>query len=168
MPVFDVHGKRKYLLCNPQFVKWSFQKFTSKLVAWNKEHTQSQGGLSLINPHKQTLPAQIMRVASYWDSRDRMVLIPWLLQEGPALLSSKSRSTFLLALSPLSACLNSSLTLPVLPWATLPYPSKFYLNANDQWASGSICHIKLIILLTALRTAKAKTSDVSMGRITTF
>ena len=62
-----------------------------------------------------------MRVASSWDSRDRMALIPWLLQEGPALLASKSRSTFLLALSPLSASRCTGQQLPDSASTTLGY-----------------------------------------------
>lgn len=105
MPVFDICGNEKILTSNSRLIKGWFQKICKLSRCLElRTHSITRRLESQINHHKQTLTAHFRRLASHWGSGDRIVLIPWLLQgAGPALMASKSRSSFLLAVSPLSA-----------------------------------------------------------------
>lgn len=109
MSVFDIHGNEKIFTSNSRLIKGWFQKICKLSCCLElRTHSITRRLESQINHHKQTLTAHFWRLASHWGSGDRIVLIPWLLHRaGPALMASKRRSSFLLAISPLSASLST-------------------------------------------------------------
>lgn len=121
-----------------------------------------------------------LRLASHWDSRDCTVLICWLLQgAGPALTGKLKEVKFSYWFLPLLASppdsLSSTLDYSTFPFKVLSEPNYLPFSLSTplscisddtilrssicifKWASVLIYHIKLILLLTALKTVKART-----------
>lgn len=129
MPGFDICGNEEIFTNNSRLIKGWFQKICKLSCCLELgTHSTTRRLESQINGHKQTLTAPVMRLASYFG--DRIVLIPWLLQgAGPALMVSKSRPSFLLAISPLCFSLHWSSA----SWHHQFHPRLPFILQSSSW-----------------------------------